>query len=577
MQKEKTRVKFVSLALTIGVFAGLCKPLQAAAYSPPVSTLRIGMFYDSTELPSANLQNVSGYGSGFEFGYYDGNRTFVQTGAYTDETSISMTMDRNMSWYPGEGGGYGEYREGDGGWPVIGCYHIMLDAYYETFEQAKTAGEPYLDPFVRYSSGRFYAMTGQYATRAEAEDAVVSRGLSGVLINSGTSNTITVVKTGTNKILFEFDYGDTRYMGVRPKANNENKPESWFRGYRYGGSFQYTRRSGALLTIVNYIGIEDYVKGILPYEMSNSWPIEALKAQACCARTYALSSLGTHGAHGVDLCTTEHCQVYRGTGQANERTDRAVDETAGKYVTYNGELCTTYYASSNGGASENCENVWNDAAPYLIGVIDPYEADVVSKIPNYNWTIRYTQDELTQRLRNRGYNCATIVKLAVSAYTPTGNVLSVTATDVNGDTFTFSKRERIISALGVSTQRFTIGGAAYTPASVSVFADDPAQKTEANPLFYAVGADGTATAAPTGAMYAITGSGGVELVNSAANNAVGDTGDNSGMINGVFVITGTGAGHNVGMSQWGAYSMAEYHGMDYIDIIKFYYTGVEVG
>ncbi|MCL2126183.1 MAG: SpoIID/LytB domain-containing protein [Oscillospiraceae bacterium] len=542
-----------------------------AAYSPPVSTLRIGLYFDSAALPSANLQNVSGLGSGFEFGYYDANRQFVPIDAWTDESAITMMMDKNMSWYPNDAGGFSEYREGTDGSFTVGCYHLMIDAYYESFEQALATAELYEDSYVKYDSGRFYVMIGQFLTRAEADDAFISRGLSGCLINSGTSDTIAVVRTGTSKMVFEFDYGSSRFLAVRPKQIDEETPETWFRGYKYNGGFQYARRSGMLLTVVNYVDIEDYVKGILPYEMSNSWPIEALKAQACCARTYALSSLNTHSAHGVDLCVTEHCQVYRGRGSANELTDRAVDETASMYVTYNGDLCTTYYASSNGGASESCENVWNESIPYLRGVIDPYEADVASRIPNYNWTVRYTQDEITQRMRNRGYNCATIVKMAVSAYTPTGNVLSVTLTDANGATYVLSKRERITTTLGVPTQRFNIGNSVYAPAGI--FVNMPMQRIDADTQMFAVGSDSVVLAVSGMPVFAINASGSIEAV---SGEFIADAGDN-GMINGSFVINGSGNGHNVGMSQWGAYSMAEYHGMSFIDIIKFYYTGVDVG
>ena len=569
IKKKPGRV--IALAVAAVVLLAIDAPVSRAAYIPPISTLRIGLYYDSTALPSANLQNADGAGSGFEFGYYDGNRDFVPIGAWTDENAISMVIDRNMSWYPGEGGGAGEYREGTDGTPVLGCFHIMVDAYYETFEQAYAQAEVYSESFVKYDSGKFYVMIGQYTTRAEAQDAIGSRELSGCTINAGTSNTIVVVRTGTNRILFEFDYGEEQYLGVRPKPIDDEKSETWFKGYLYCGGFQYARRSGAFLTVVNFVEIEDYIKGILPYEMNNSWPMEALKAQACCSRSYAIASIGAHGSQGIDLCTTEHCQVYRGRTWANERTDQAVDETAGMYVTYNGELCTTYYASSNGGASENCENVWNDAIPYLKGVVDPYEADVVSKIPNYNWTVRYTPEELTQQLRSKGYVCATIVKMAVSAYTSTGNVLSVTVTDANGTTITLSKREKIISALGVPTQRFSVGNGAYSP--FRVYVNDPPQAIETDMQVYALRSMGDAGAVPVAMIYAISGSGSVDIVSGEDLGTL----DDNGMINGVFVIRGTGNGHSIGMSQWGAYSMAEYHGMNFIEIIKFYYTGVEVG
>ena len=264
---------------------------------------------------------------------------------------------------------------------------------------------------------------------------------------------------------------------------------------------------------------------------------------------------------------------YRGRGSANARTDQAVDETAGMYITYNDKLCETYYASSNGGASENSENVWENALPSLRGVADPYEADVVSKIPSYNWTITFTPEEITQRLRNRGYNCATIVSMAISRYTPSGNVLTVTMTDANGRAWTFSKRSQLITALGVPTQHFNIGGAIQE--NRGIYANDSAQPIDANSQLFAINGKGEIMAKSGSTMYAIKGSGEVEVVSGEGDANTG--GSSTVLVNGVFTIRGSGNGHNVGMSQWGAYSMAEYHGKDYIEIIKFYYNGVKIG
>ena len=571
MSRKRPLKSFIFVIILTGILALINPPAAQAAYTPAVSTLRIGLYYNTTAIPSANLQNVSGFGNGFEFGYYDGNRNFVSIGAWTDESAITMVMDRNMTWYPGAGGGAGEYREGTTGSVVLGCFHILLEASYESFEQAKAAAEPYSDSYIKYDSGQFYVMISQYTSRAEAENAIYSRGLTGCRVEAGTSNTIAVVRTGTNQMVFEYDYGNTRYLGVRPKPINDENPETIFRNNRYNGGFQYSRQDGVLLTVIHYVDIEDYVKGIIPYEMNNTWPMEALKAQACCSRSYAMSSLNKHGAYGFDLCTTEDCQVYRGRGEANERTDFAVDETAGMYVTYNGELCTTYYASSNGGASENIENVWNDAVPYLRGVTDPYEADIAPEVVDYYWTITYTPQQITQRLKNMGVSCSTIVSMKVSAYTPTRNVLSVTMTDDRGVSYTFSKREKLYAALGIHTQHFNIGNAIYAPGSI--FVNNSSQAIAPDSQLYAIDGAGTTVAVPNGPMYAITDTGNIEIISGEA----GGNADDNGMINGVFTIRGSGLGHSLGMSQWGAYSMAEFHGMTYIDIINFYYTGVEIG
>jgi len=572
MSKTKKRVRYITFVISICIFGTLTAPVSSAAYSPRYQTLKIGLFYNTSALPSANLQNASGLGNGYEFGYFNSNRDFVPIGASTNENRISMLMDRNMTWYPGDGGGAGEYREGTSGNVVVGCFHVQLNGSYKTFEEAKTEAGRHRNAFVRYQSERFLVLIGQYTTRDAANNAISSMGLSGAEVNAGTSKTITVTITGTNTILFEFDMGSTP-LGIMPKPTKNEKTETWFKGFRYYGGFQYDRRDGALITVVNMVETEDYIKGILPNEMNNAWPMEALKAQACCARSYALATLNRHNSNGFDLCVTEHCQVYRGRHGTNERTDQAVNETAGMFITYKGELCQTYYASSNGGASESVENVWNVPLPYLKGVIDPYEADIAPRVSNYKWVITYTPAKITERLRSRGYNCSTIVSMVVTKYTPTGNVHTVTMTDSNGRKLSFSKRSELITALGVPTQRFNIGGTEWELGSIYV--NNPVKQLDPGTQYYAIDSGGAAIAVPGDSMYAITGTGTVNAVEGEGTPSTG--GNGTGLENGIFTIRGTGRGHLVGMSQWGAYSMALYHNKTYEEIIKFYFTGVDVG
>ena len=571
-KRKRMRGRVIMALIAACTLGSLTTSTTGAAYSPPYQSLRIGLYYDSTALTSANLQNADGLGSGFDFGYFDSNRDFVSIGASTSETRISMLMDRNMTWSAGGNNTAGEYREGTSGDVVVGCFHIQLNKVYNTFNEAKTEADKHQNAFVRYQSEKFLVLIGRYTTRDAAAGAITSMGLSGAEVNAGTSKTIAVTKTGTNTILFEFDMGSTA-LGVMPKSSNNKKTETWFRGFRYNGGFQYSRRDGALITVVNIVDIEDYTKGILPNEMSNTWPLEALKAQACCARSYAMATLNRHNSNGFDLCVTEHCQVYRGRNSTNERTDQAVEETKSMYITYEGKLCQTFYASSNGGASESVENVWNDPIPYLKGVVDPFEADIAPNVSNYRWTIKYTPAQITERLRGRGYSCATIVSIVVTKFTPTGNVHTITITDANGKKMTFSKRSELITALGVPTQRFTIGGA--SSGENKIYVNDPAQQLDPGAQYYAIDSSGEVVAVPDGPIYAISGSGSAALVEGESTGSSG--GSATGLVDGVFTINGTGRGHLVGMSQWGAYSMALYHNKTYDEIIKFYFTGVDVG
>ena len=121
------------------------------------------------------------------------------------------------------------------------------------------------------------------------------------------------------------------------------------------------------LTIVNEFPLEDYVKGVVANELSpGGYPaIEALKAQAVAARTYAYTNRGQFISQGFDVLPTTRSQVYRGLASENPLSTRAVLETRGVIATYDGEPINALYTSTCGGRTENSENIFNDAIPYL--------------------------------------------------------------------------------------------------------------------------------------------------------------------------------------------------------------------
>ena len=123
------------------------------------------------------------------------------------------------------------------------------------------------------------------------------------------------------------------------------------------------------LTVVNVLGLEDYVRGVVANELSpGGYPaIEAHKAQAIAARTYALKNRGQFMAQGFDILPTTRSQVYRGLTSENSLSNRAVEETRGMIATYEGEPINALYTSTCGGRTESAENIFNHAVPYLRG------------------------------------------------------------------------------------------------------------------------------------------------------------------------------------------------------------------
>ncbi len=137
----------------------------------------------------------------------------------------------------------------------------------------------------------------------------------------------------------------------------------------YRGRIEVFANPRGTLTVVNVLGLEDYVRGVVANELSpGGYPaLEAQKAQAIAARTYALRNRGQFRAQGFDLLPTTRSQVYRGLSSEHHLSTRAVDETRGLIATYNGEPINALYTSTCGGRTEAAENIFNDAEPYLRG------------------------------------------------------------------------------------------------------------------------------------------------------------------------------------------------------------------
>jgi stage II sporulation protein D len=152
-------------------------------------------------------------------------------------------------------------------------------------------------------------------------------------------------------------------------ASDDEKAPVRFNDRPYRGRIEVFANTRGALTVVNVLGLEDYVKGVVPNELSASgFPqLEAHKAQAIAARTYALRNRGQFSSQGYDLLPTTRSQVYRGLTSENSLSSRAVDETRGLIATSAGEPINALYTSTCGGRTEDSENIFNDAVPYLKG------------------------------------------------------------------------------------------------------------------------------------------------------------------------------------------------------------------
>jgi stage II sporulation protein D len=147
--------------------------------------------------------------------------------------------------------------------------------------------------------------------------------------------------------------------------------DDWGKTGKYRGVIRVLHTSSGF-TLINKLPMESYLRGVVPHEMSASWPLEALKAQACAARAYAERSRNPGEAFDV-YCTTRD-QAYSGVRVEAAATNNAVKGTAGVVPRYGGAVIAAFYFSTSGGHTENIENVWQTSPiAYLKGVEDPYD------------------------------------------------------------------------------------------------------------------------------------------------------------------------------------------------------------
>mgnify|MGYP000238302214 CR=1 FL=1 len=513
-----------------------------------------------------------------------------------------------------------------------------------TISGASTFAAPQLENVSGCKTG--YTVGTVSGTAFSGSKSITSSALTVKLVNDAFQ----VSDTDSGSVLYTSAAG-ADHIAIRP-----NSTLTWFKGYKWYGDFVYRRASNGSITVINYVGVEDYVKGVLPYEIDPDWPAEAQKAQAVCARSFAL---GTH-KHGsdYDLCNTTNCQVYLGANRATEASDAAADATKGETLSYNGSSVIGYFYSSDGGATEDAANVWGGD----------------------KWTVTLTADEIQQKVNAAGYSIGKVANVQVTKRTATDNVNEVTVTDTSGKSVTISKSS-VRTVFGLKSIRYTITpvGGSGNKTSLQVKASTHNVKVNGKTVspqgYYIVNGtqygnnyfklrdiayllsgtkgqfnvrwdkenerilltSGTAYETVGGELadsstavekigkststivldgeeitldgYIINGNNyyklrdigkaigfDVDFDNASSTVLVKTTSDYSGddedtnsgnsgntgsnttptVTNPTsYTFSGSGWGHSVGMSQWGAYAMAQ-KGFTYDQILKFYFTGIEI-
>jgi len=269
-----------------------------------------------------------------------------------------------------------------------------------------------------------------------------------------------------------------------------------------GGTLRILRgKTSSGLAVVNYVDVEEYVKGVVPAEMNATWHPEALKVQAVVARTYALYQRLVNKGREYDVVAGTMDQVYRGRQGVVPRVHEAVDSTKGLGLVYQNEPILAAFSSTAAGPTEDALNVWSKDLPYLKGVECPFDANS----PYYQWRAEFKLQDLEDKLNRQGLPIGTIASLTPLAYSSAGRVAKLRILHAQGELILRGEDLRRLVGYGViqSTQ-FEI-------------------------------------------------------------ESIGKT----------VVLSGRGAGHAVGLCQWGAKEMAGL-GYRFDTILRYYFPGTEL-
>ncbi len=242
---------------------------------------------------------------------------------------------------------------------------------------------------------------------------------------------------------------DAESLKVGP-ALDDNKP------HRFRGTIHFVPTGGGKFDVVNYVNLEDYLKGVLPKEIPSTWPAETQKAQAITARTYALYEKNwndqvLHSARHFDLYSSQSSQVYGGFDAENDVSRRAVDETPGIVLASGPEgqerIFKAYFSSCCGGITQSATDAFND--PYCEALADQNARSLCSGSKYFNWgPIVIPKSELTRRFRQWGAkrdrpekNIEFITRVEVDAINHSGRPVRFKVTDRNGTAYSMTGEE----------------------------------------------------------------------------------------------------------------------------------------
>ena len=226
-------------------------------------------------------------------------------------------------------------------------------------------------------------------------------------------------------------------------------------GVNYRGQMEFIS-NGSTLTVVNHLGLEEYLCGVVPKETFASWPTEALKAQAICSRSYTIAKCEENYQKDYDL-TSPGDQLYGGASAEAASTTAAVYGTAGNYLEYNGKPLLTFFHTCCGGATEDGEKIFTYVRFYPSGVTSPY----CKGCKHYDWEYSIGAADLASKLKAAGYNPGNAAPLQVTKRFNSGRVAEIR---IGSATLTGEQLRKAVGYDVIKSTRFSVSlnGSVYT-------------------------------------------------------------------------------------------------------------------
>lgn len=269
-----------------------------------------------------------------------------------------------------------------------------------------------------------------------------------ILTTYGGKNSL--IKTSGEELKVEGREITSKHLLLKPIVG----AKAVVNGNRYRGEIEIVK-NGHKVKVINIIDLEEYLYGVLKNEMTDKAPIESLKAQAVIARTFAVANLKKHEKEdGYNLCSTTHCQVYKGMDTETDNIIKAVNETKGQILTYNGAVAEVFYHAWCGGITASAKSVWGRDISYLTEVYDPF---CKKMYPNDEWTYTLSLNEIKNIMNRNGLNIGEISSLETGAKGNGGRVNEVIIRHTNGvDTISSNKLRLLLGSDKIWSTIFTI-------------------------------------------------------------------------------------------------------------------------